>query len=249
MYESNYDINYKKSRIIKIVSLSLTALILIVAAFFVYDFFTNKLDMNYQKLLYDKSKDIVYSVQDDDIIETDKLPRININNNVMNKINEEIVNSYYDYSAMTTNWYTYEYNVSGSILSIIIKSSQKYNDAEYYDVKYKSYNINLKTMKVLTDEEIFKKFNIKEEKVEYFIAYKFLNYYNDLVDKKYFTEKECDFNCFLESKNVVDYMSDNNYYIRDNHLEVYKAFNIYSEYKEEDYFLKENKEFARFIIK
>ena len=100
-------------------------------------------------------------------------------------------------------------------------------------------------MKLLTNKEILERFNITEKKMKYYLQNKFLNYYNDLISKKFFDEKEYDFNTFLEDKNVDNVLDDNYYYINNNHLELYKYFNIYTDYKEENYF---NEESFHFVI-
>ena len=98
----------------------------------------------------------------------------------------------------------------------------------------------------MTDKELLKEFDIEEDELRYFITYKFLNYYNDLVKENYFTKKECDFKCFIDSKNIVDFMSDNYYYVRKGQLELYKSFNIYTQYHEENYFTEKS---FHFVIK
>ena len=81
--------------------------------------------------------------------------------------------------------------------------------------------------------------------MKYYLYNKFLNYYNDLILNKYFTEKECDFNSFLESKNIDFMLDDFNFYINNKHLELYMYFNIFTKYKEENYF---NEDSFHFII-
>jgi hypothetical protein len=194
-------------------------------------------DYNYKKLLENKNRDIVYNRIDD---YRDKVPHININNNLINSINKDIDSMYENYLIFSPDGFKYNYNVSGNILSIIIMADVIHPEKTNYDIIYKSYNIDLKKMKVLTDKEILDKYNITEDKMEYYLYNKFLNYYNDLLDKKFFTEKQCDFETFLENKNVDNLLDDNNYYINNNHLELYKYFNIYTDYKEEKYFDRES---------
>lgn len=245
MNKSHQGIQTKKNIIKKYLLILLAGIILFFFVLFLIKQY-QKIPINYKSLLYDKTKDIVYSIADDSIKEGDKLPYININNKNIDKINDDIINSYYDYLGKFTNGYTYEYNVSGNILSILIKSYQRYNDSEHYDIVYRTYNINLKTYKVLTEKELLEKYNITEEKLSYFIAYKFSNYYKDLLEKKYFKERECDYNCFLDSKGIDDFLADNYYYINNNHLELYKYFNIYTEYNEQNYFTEDS---FHFVIK
>ena len=216
-------------------------LILIVLLSIIFNYVNNK-DYNYTNLLENNKYDIVY-----DRISNykDKVPYININNDNIKKINQEIETMYNEYLIFSPDGFNYQYNVSKEVLSIIIKAYVVKPESTHYDIIYKSYNINLKNFKVLSNKEILNRFNISEKKMEYYLYNKFINYYSDLISKKYFTEVECDFNCFLESKNVENLLDDNYYYINDNHLELYKIFNIFTDYKEENYF---NESSFHFIV-
>lgn len=219
----------------------LILLIILILLSVIFIFLYNR-PINYQNKLIDSSKDIVY-----DKISTNKdnVPYINIKSEVVNKINNEIDKMYEEYKYFSPDGFSYKYNVSKNILSIIIKAYVVKPESTHYDMIYKSYNIDLKNNKLLTNKEILDRFNITEKKMEYYLYNKFINYYSDLISKKYFTEKECDFDCFLETKNVENLLDDNYYYINDNHLELYKNFNIFTEYKEDNYF---NEESFHFII-
>ena len=230
-------------KVIKWILLPLGLVIVAAITFFcIYD----HPQFDYQKLLKNKDYDIVYDLDNNMIQENDKVPIINIENENISQINNDIENYYQDYLTKFTAGFRYEFSVSDYILSIVIHSKQRYVDAEYYDIHYKTYNINLKTLELMTDEDLFKEFDIEEDELRYFITYKFVNYYNDLIKEKYFTKKECDFNCFIESKNIVDFMSDNYYYVRKGQLELYKSFNIYTQYHEENYFTEKS---FHFVIK
>lgn len=222
----------------RIMILILVFIIIIITSIYL----VNRKNYNYTKLLDNKELNIVY-----DKVNTtkDKVPFININNKVINDINEDINSVYENYLIFSPDGFTYNYSVSDNILSIIITAHLIHPESTHYDIMYKSYNIDLEKMKLLTNEEILKKYNITEEKMEFYLYNKFLNYYNDLIEKKYFSEKQCDFETFLENKNIDNILDDNNYFINNNHLELYKYFNIFTDYKEEDYF---NEESFHFII-
>ena len=193
----------------------------------------NNKKFNYKNLLLNKDYDIVYNSV---YTEKEQVPFINIDNEVTNNVNKEIDNLYQDYLIFSAGSFTYKYNVSDNILSIIITAYVNKPENEQLSIIYRSYNIDLKEMKLLTNENILDKYNITEEKMNYFLSNKFVNYYNDLIKNNYFTEEQCDYNCFLDSKNIDNFLDDNNYYINNNHLELYKYFNIYTDYNEEKYF-------------
>ena len=197
---------------------------------------------NYTKILDNKNYDIVYDKINSD---KDKVPYININNSLIFNINQEIDSLYQNYLIFSPDGFNYDYSVSGDILSIIIKSYVVQPESTHYDIIYKSYNIDLKEMKLLTNKEILDRYNISEDKMKYYLYNKYLNYYNDLIEKKFFEEKQCDFSCFLENKNIDYFLEDDNFYINNNHLELYKYFNIFTEFNEEKYF---NEDSFHFII-
>ena len=205
-------------------------------------YFINKKDYNYTNLLEDQNKEIVYDKINK---RKDIVPYINISSDLVTNINKEIDTMYDEYLLFSPDGFSYQFNVSKNILSIIIKAYVVHPEQTHYDIIYKSYNIDLKEMKLLTNKEILERFNITEKKMKYYLQNKFLNYYNDLISKKFFDEKEYDFNTFLEDKNVDNVLDDNYYYINNNHLELYKYFNIYTDYKEENYF---NEESFHFVI-
>ena len=205
-------------------------------------FLINNKKYNYTHLLENRDYDIVYTKTNTNI---DNVPYININNDSINKINQEIESIYQNYLIFSPNGFNYSYSVSGNILSVIITAQVVHPESTHYDIIYKSYNIDLANLKVLTNKEILDKYNISEDKMKYYLYNKFLNYYNDLILNKYFTEKECDFNSFLESKNIDFMLDDFNFYINNKHLELYMYFNIFTKYKEENYF---NEDSFHFII-
>ena len=204
-------------------------------------FISNK-KYDYSNLLEYKDYDIVY----DRINKSkDKVPYININNNLVISINNEIENMYQEYLLFSPDGFNYKYSLSKSILSIIIEAYVVHPESTHYDIIYKSYNIDLKEMKLLSNDEILERFNITEKKFEFYLYNKFLNYYNELIKNNYLNEKEIDFNTFLEDKNIDNMLDDNSFYINNNHLELYKYFNIYTDYNEQKFF---NKDSFHFIL-
>lgn len=221
-------------------------LVVVIVSSFVFFVLLFPRKFDYQDLLKNKEKNIVYSLDSLDVLETDKVPVINIDSSFIDDINSDIMNYYQDYLTKFTQGFLYEYSVSGPVLSILIVSQQRYADAEYSDISYHSYNIDLEKMELLSDKDIFDMYKIDEDTLRYFITYKFVEFYNDLIKQGYFTKEMCDFSCFMESKNIVNVMNDNTYYIEDGKLILYKPFNIYTPYSEEKYFSLDS---FRFVVK
>ena len=82
--------------------------------------------------------------------------------------------------------------------------------------------------------------------VDNIIKKKMVELYNDEITKGYFKKSECDFNCYLKLRETNDFSKNANYYIENGHLVVYRTFNVYTKYKEEEYFTRDN---FKFVIK
>ena len=75
----------------------------------------------------------------------------------------------------------------------------------------------------------------------------FKNKYLDEVKKDIISSSKCDYNnCYLKLREVSDLLSGVNYYIENDSLVVYRSFQTYSIYDEQDYFTRAD---FRFLIK
>ena len=103
----------------------------------VHYFDTDTID--YQNLLEDQDFDIVYS-SSNTIVKEDRVPVININHPNVSEINAEIMEIYQEYLTKFTDEFEYDFDVSGHVLSLLIRSRQRYVDASNYDIHYQTYN-------------------------------------------------------------------------------------------------------------
>ena len=191
------------------------------------------------KILLDETRPIIYEAYR---VEDNIFPVINLQGEDIKRINKEII-ELYDTKNNASN-FQYMYNVSKDTLSILIINNIYIDDVKH--INYKSYIINLNTMKELTNEEIYNKFEIDEETLRIFVSSKFLNYYADLIDAGYVDGNKCDFECFIYNCNIQDYLEDNSFYIEVNHLILYKYFNTYNKYNYDAFFTDES---YRFVVK
>ena len=175
---------------------------------------------------------IILNDKYDVVYDVDGIPIINISGEPISTINNEISN-YYNLNS-NGDKFEYDYDVSEDTLSILLTRYIIVENQEF--IEYKSYNIDLVNMKVLSDEEILSKFEVTSDKLSFFMKNKFLNYYADLLDKGYLDGNKCDFNCFLVNCNFQDLDEGNILYIKNNHLYLYKFFNIYTDYNYNEYF-------------
>ena len=190
-------------------------------------------------------KELVYT---DDTIEIDELfhidvPHINIQGSFIKNINEDIKSYIDDYTSKTMVLVSYEYNVNGEVLSLVIKAVDYGNEDTGPIAYFKTYNINLETNELVGDEELLNLYGTTLADVSSAIEKQFKYWYEDLANQGYL-EEECDYECFLEYREVEDYTEDISYYIEKGKLIVFKPFIVYSIYGEEDYFKESDFKFT-----
>lgn len=194
-----------------------------------------------KKIKSDKGKTLIYTTKERTVDgKKSEVPYINIKGKNITKLNKDIEKFVDKYYAEPTSIISYTYDVSDKILSLVVKVA--YFDKVYYP-DFRTYNINLSDLSVLSDDDLLNKFNLTKENVSNKIEDKFTYFYNDALSQGYYSG-ECDYNCFLYFRGDKDYLDDIHYYIKDNVLYVYKAFNVYSIYNEENYFTDDD-----FLIK
>lgn len=214
---------------------------LIVLLVFIY--IASKSNENFKNIKQDKSKYLVYSkVERQDEKYPKYVPFINIKADVINQANADIdsfVNSYLDSDKALI---TYEYNINGILLSVVVKviDYQKDYAPEIY---FRTYNINLDTRQLISDQSLLNFFQIDETTVSSLIEERFREYYKDLVEENYYVPEECNYECFLDYRNVDNYLDNVNYYIKNGNLIAYKPFIFYSIFEDEKYFTEDHFEF------
>lgn len=203
--------------------------------------------VGYAKLKEDRSKNIVYTVSEkvDGSLFTKKIPYLNLNFDTAKEINKEVdeyISTLKDEEEATIS---YDYAISGQVLSYLIEMVD-YSDESGPKPYFKSYNINLKTKKLVSDQELLSLFGYESSDVEKSISKGFNKYYDDLVKKEYYDEEECDYDCFLGYRGVEDYLDDVVFFVKEGKLYAVRPFNFYSIIGEEEYF--KGKHF-RFLVK
>lgn len=226
----------KNKTIIYVAALILISVMLVI-------FYIQKNNENFRNIKIDKNKEIVYSkIVNEETNYTKYVPYINIKfdiaNNINNEIDEFVSNNLND----SKSTISYEYNISGDYLSVVVKI-EDYNNNVGPDTSFKTYVINLKTKELLNNMDILTMFNIDEIDVASIIESDFRNYYNDIVDEGYYKSIKCDYNCFLKNRKVSNYLENVNYYINNGDLIAYKPFILYSQLNDGDYFNPSNYEF------
>ena len=124
-----------------------------------------------------------------------------------------------------------------------------FEDNNLYEAtrSFQTIHIDLKNGNILSDDDILKMYNINKEYINSYLETKFNTYYNDLVEGKFYTKEECNYECFLNNRGITTNYSDNvSYYIQDGVLTLFKFYYSASDYLEQQYFNDEN---YQFIIK
>ena len=192
----------------------------------------------------DSTKDYIYTIKKDvnQTAEniTNEIPTINISNSKIETINNKILTNYNNVSSLFDEYeYEYEYSVNDKkqILSLIVKYSYIPEKMDRMVTYFDTYNIDLLTGEVISDDDLLKRYDITKNKLNDFIESKFKNYYREIIKKKYYTQKECDYACFLKNRGLTDnYLNGISLYVKDNSLIMYKFFFTVSKYHEEEYF-------------
>ena len=205
--------------------------------------YVSKQNDNYNDIKADKKHFIIYSKY----TKTNTnypiyVPYVNIKGDVFKKVNEDIDLFLGDFIRTKRCTVLYEYDISGVILSLVVKvvdSSTEYAPRAYF----RSYNINLSTLEVISNEALLDFFQVDSMSIEALITNQFKYYYQDLVEKQYYQYDECTYECFLKHRGVENYMDEVAYYVRSGDLIAYQPFTFNSMFGEEDYFKDENYEF------
>lgn len=221
---------------------SLIAGTVILIAFLMVVFYHNTTNVNYNNIKQDKGMYLVYTKYSDTSTKyTKEVPYVNLKADVFKEVNKDIL-LFCDKYMKEKSVITYEYDINGIILSLVIKVIN--NDTTYAPEPYfRTYNINLEREEVIADDALLQFFGVTKSNVEYKIKRQFQNYYADILKEKYYSANECDFNCFLKWRGVSKYSDHLSYYVRDGKLIAFKTFIAHSIFGEEEYFSDKSFEF------
>ena len=216
---------------------------IVAIAFIIFTFYHNSTNVNYNNIKQDKGAYLVYTKYSDTSTKYIKeVPYVNLKADVFKEVNKDILLFCDKYMDKEKSVITYEYDVNGIILSVVVKVIN--NAATYAPEPYfRTYNINLETEEVIADDALLQFFGVNKSNVEYKIKRKFQNYYNDIVKEKYYTSNECSYECFLNWRSVDKYLDHVSYYVREGKLIAFKSFIAHSIFGEEEYFNDKSFEF------
>ena len=193
-----------------IILISLIVFFIVIIIFFVVSKINSN---NLNKIKRDKSKDIVYTIYSSNKYEQ-SIPYINIEGDIIDSINENIEVNIKDYLGKDTCAIYYDYNISNDVLSLIVMIFN-------YDIKFISYNINLKDKSYIEIDDLLDSYNISLDEVSSRLNNSLLNNYKMLLNRR-IIRNSCNFNCFKKRRGM-DLIDSSLYafYVENGNLYVY----------------------------
>lgn len=218
----------KKNNVLFFFFSSLT-LILIITYYFI-----SKNSQNFNKLKIDSSKSLVYTgstIQAGDYYQY--IPFVNINDKIGTVINNNI-QEYVAQFEKEKIGITYEYNINGVILSLIIKVHDHSYAESATIFSFQSYNINLQNKDIVSNNTLFQYFNINENDIQSSLTNGFNYYYEKLVKENIIDSSQCDYNCFINGREFNSDLQDVQFYVRDGNLIAFKPYVTFSYHEESE---------------
>ena len=194
----------------------------------------NKSSRNFDNLKIDSTKKIVYTefiAQAGDYYQY--IPTININNSLITDINHHI-QEYVSQFEKEGIGIVYEYSISGNILSLIIKVHDHSYAESATVISFQSYNIDLKNKKIVSNNTLFQFFNINEDDINSSLTNGFDRYYHKLVENSIIDSNECDYDCFINGRELDSDLKNVQYFIREGKLIAFKPYVSYTYHEEEE---------------
>ncbi|MBR4618903.1 MAG: hypothetical protein IKO49_06325 [Bacilli bacterium] len=197
----------------------------------------------YEKHKIDKKKDYIYTYSTNDLTDT-VIPYINLDSKDAKSINNTLVkiSSLYSKNQMNNSSISYTYNVSNNYVSllIIIRTIED----EKLKFSFDSYVFDLNDeARLLSNKEILALYNKDLDDINEKLEEEMRKKYDYEIEEE-ILPKSCDYNnCFLSLRNIDEYYDNANYYIEDGELVVYRDYNVYSEYNEQNYYTRDDFKF------
>lgn len=205
-------------------------------ALMIFVFIENTNNANYKSIKQNKNEYLVYTKYSDHKTQyTKDVPYVNLKAEIFKEVNKDILTFSNKYMEAEKGVITYDYDVNGTILSVVLKAID--NSSVYApEPRFRTYNINLEKEEVIADEALLEFFGVTKSSVSRKIERQFQNYYNDIVRKGYYASNECSYDCFLKWRGITNYLDNVSFYVKEGKLVAYKPFVAHSMFGEEEYF-------------
>ena len=196
----------------------------------------NSNNSNYNNIKQNRNEYLVYTKYSDHKTQyTKDVPYVNLKADVFKEVNKDILSFCSKNMETEKAVITYDYDVNGIILSVVIKTIN--NSSVYAPEPYfRTYNINLDKEEVISDEALLEFYGITKSSAERKIERQLQKYYSEIVKEGYYTSNECSYECFLKWRGITNYLDNTSFYVKEGKLVAYKTFVAHSMFGEEEFF-------------
>ena len=105
---------------------------------------------------------------------------------------------------------------------------------------FTTYNFDLDTKSLVNDDVLYGFFGKTENDFALSFENTMKDYYQKELEELYLNKDECDYNCFLDRRNISDYHDDIHLFVDNNDLKFYRSFMVYSDIGEEEFYKDED---------
>lgn len=158
-----------------------------------------------------------------------RLPYINIKGDDVNDINIVLINKYYEVNAINDYFMDYDYYESDNILSLVVNTHSN-SSPDAYPRNIYIYNIDINNGSVISNNQLFKIFNVSSDQVSESVRNGIKDYYDYELSKGYADSSLCDFDCYLSGSNSLPILDNCSYYVKNNTLYAHKIISLNSKF-------------------
>lgn len=173
---------------------------------------------------------------------TSYCPKVLLSGQAAQSVNEEINTLYNDIVGSDDRQLLYQAAISDRYLSLVLIVNT-YDDEENKEGAYptfSSYIFDIHTKELLTSDTVLQAFHKTQQVAEQIFQQEMKTHYQKELESGYLKEAECDYECFLDLRNIEDDPSAFQYYIEDGKLKFFRGFHVFSIWGEEDYYRNED---------
>lgn len=170
---------------------------------------------------------------------TSTLPALTLDSEDAKKINAKIKEEYTATIQKKNTQFTYQASLNKKYISLAIMVNKVENKGYPYTT-IKTYNFDKKTGALVDDETLLNEFQTSIDKIAASFENEMKTMYEEEVEGTYLNESECNYDCFLQARNVTNYQDDIHLYVRNNQLVYYRPFIIFSSFNDDDYYRYQN---------
>ena len=224
----------KKQDIIK---WSILALVILFVLWFVSSLFIAKKEEKKTIGNYIK-EEASYTLPDSNV--TSYMPQILFDSSDAEKVNNEIKEAYNNVVKEGSSQFTYQYSVSDHYFSLVTILNRVDSETGFPYPSFTTYNFDLDTKSLVNDDVLYGFFGKTENDFALSFENTMKDYYQKELEELYLNKDECDYNCFLDRRNISDYHDDIHLFVDNNDLKFYRSFMVYSDIGEEEFYKDED---------